>query len=166
MFILGHTGIGYKISKKWADRNLIGWVFLGMVLPDLIDKPLYYSLSFYLQKRGADLGLISGSRTFGHTGLLVLSIYLIYLISKNRKVLMLVLGLVTHLFLDQVGDYGRFSYVTWPLTAFPIMPYDNARDHLLTFFRPYVLLGEILGAGILFHEFIYPKLKAPNNKRL
>jgi membrane-bound metal-dependent hydrolase YbcI (DUF457 family) len=130
-----------------------------MILPDLIDKPLYYSLSFYLQKRGAELGLISGSRTFGHTALFVIFICGLFWITKDRKFKMVALGLATHLFLDQVGDFGRFTYVSWPITAFPIMPFENTADHLLSVLRPYVLFGEIVGALILIREFVVPKLK-------
>jgi hypothetical protein len=57
MFIFGHMGFGAAMARPWANpfRKLsFGMILLGTVLPDLIDKTLYYSLSFWTCAR-ADL---------------------------------------------------------------------------------------------------------------
>ncbi len=154
MFILGHTGIGSRIVKRWSQKLNVLFLLLGMLLPDMIDKPLYYGLSFYYGKKGADLGLISGSRTFGHTGLFLIFLLLITYYLSNKKIAAITLGLASHLFLDQLGDMTKpLSYITWPLTSFPTMPFENIKEHALSFFNPYVFFGEVLGGIFLYLDY-------------
>jgi hypothetical protein len=46
MFFFGHLGVGATLVRPWKERLPFRWVLLGAVLPDLIDKPLYYGLSW------------------------------------------------------------------------------------------------------------------------
>ena len=72
MFLLGHLGIGRELVKPFSKGLPLAGIFLGTILPDLIDKPLYYSLAVITHKWGSELGLISGTRTFGHTAAFLL----------------------------------------------------------------------------------------------
>src|SRR4051812_43796707 len=67
MFALGHVGIGRRLVPRYrAFTARERWIFaLGALLPDLIDKPLYYIPSWITGKRGAELGLIAGTHSFG-----------------------------------------------------------------------------------------------------
>src|SRR5207245_8990653 len=75
MFVLGHLGIGSWLAARRVRADSIAWLLFGAVLPDLIDKPLYYALSFATGRHGAALGLISSTRTFGHTLILAFALY-------------------------------------------------------------------------------------------
>ena len=72
MFALGHLGIGKKLAARPfrdfspADRRAF---FVGALLPDLIDKPLYYIPAWVTGKEGAAAGILSGTHLFAHTGL-------------------------------------------------------------------------------------------------
>ena len=65
MFVFGHLGIGYKLASPWSRRLSKRLILLGTVLPDLIDKPVYYGLSWWTGKSGAALGLIDRARQVG-----------------------------------------------------------------------------------------------------
>ncbi len=77
MFVLGHLGIGKRLAAhpyrrfSRVDKRAF---FVGALLPDLIDKPLYYGWSWLTGKHGAEAGLISGTHLFGHTGLFLLAL--------------------------------------------------------------------------------------------
>src|SRR5687767_3274929 len=98
MFVFGHLGIGKTIADPTLRRYSLPLapLFIGSLLPDLIDKPLYYGLVALTGKRGAELELIHGTRTFGHTALLLLLI----LMWKRPVVRALALGVLTHIALD------------------------------------------------------------------
>jgi hypothetical protein len=80
VFLFAHLGIGVRsirwiegLSRKGTRALLpIAPLFLGTLLPDLIDKPLYYGLSWLTGLRGAELGVIAGTRSFGHSWILLL----------------------------------------------------------------------------------------------
>ena len=44
MFVLGHVGIGTRVLGGLRQRLPARWLILGCLLPDLIDKPLFYLL--------------------------------------------------------------------------------------------------------------------------
>src|SRR4051812_43545813 len=104
MFVFGHLGIGSKLATPWAQGLPRRWLLVGTLLPDLIDKPLYYGLSFATGKSGTDLGLISGTRTFGHTALFLVLLALGSIIRRSRILAALALGTATHLLIDNFGD--------------------------------------------------------------
>ena len=48
MFIFGHLGIGSKMVYPWRKQITRGALLVGTVLPDLIDKPLYYGEALFI----------------------------------------------------------------------------------------------------------------------
>ena len=72
MFALGHLGIGKKLAARpfrrfsAVERRAF---FIGALLPDLIDKPLYYIPAWLTGRHGAAAGILSGTHLFAHTGL-------------------------------------------------------------------------------------------------
>src|SRR5262245_37964080 len=136
MFVLGHLGIGSWIAARRVRAEQLGWLLLGTLLPDLIDQPLYYALSLATGRHGRELGLISGTRTFGHTLLLVAALWLLL---PRRAGTPLALGMITHLVLDELGDLlgiyfpalgthalpGTLNAILFPLLGprFPTLPY-------------------------------------------
>jgi membrane-bound metal-dependent hydrolase YbcI (DUF457 family) len=134
MYLFGHLGLGYLAVKPFWRRVPLVPLLLGCLLPDLQDKPLYYGLCWLTGKHGEELGLISGTRTFGHT-LLFLSFFLILArVYRSREALALALGIATHLFLDNLVDFLadpaaplHFPVLLWPAYGwnFPVMPFPN-----------------------------------------
>ena len=155
MFALGHLGLGKAVATPIYRRFTSGgkWAFLvGTLLPDLIDKPLYYGMSWWTGKQGEQLGLISGTHTIGHTGVLLLAIFGATLVTKIPVARALALGVATHLLLDLVGLSLDHRTLLWPLFGwrFPFYPFSGVGQHLGTILRPVTLAGEILGAAFLF----------------
>src|SRR6266581_9543183 len=101
MFVLGHLGIGSWVAARRVRAEQLAWLFFGTLLADLVDKPLYYALVLATGRRGAELGLVTGTRTFGHTLLLVVALWLLL---PRRIGTPLALGMITHLGLDELGD--------------------------------------------------------------
>jgi len=166
VFVLGHVGIGVALAapRLSPDGRTVRFLVLGTVLPDLIDKPLYYALSLATGKAGADLGLISSTRSFGHTLLFCL---LLYLALPRRFGVPLAAGMIAHLFLDEMGDLFAIFWArpgpprTGPATAaailfpllgfhFPVSPFSSASEHVRALVDPYTLLGEGVGAVSIF----------------
>jgi len=160
MFILGHLGIGNLLAKPWRKGVSLKPLLIGTLLPDLIDKPLYYIPHLLTGKRGDELGLICGTRTFGHTAIFALALLALAVIRRSRTVAALVLGVATHLLLDEVGDRigvrHDVSALLWPFTGwtFPAYPHANMIQHMTTLVRPYILFGEILGGLLLIGEYL------------
>jgi hypothetical protein len=162
MFLLGHLGIGSWLAARRVRAEQLAWLLLGTLLPDLIDKPLYYALVFATGRRGAELGLISGTRTFGHTLLLVAVLWLLLPRRVGRP---LAIGMATHLALDELGDVlglflpalgthphpGTITAVLFPFLGlrFPVSPFQSALEHAASLENAYVLAGEIAGAALL-----------------
>jgi hypothetical protein len=168
VFVLGHLGIGVALAspRLSPDARTLRFLVLGTLLPDLVDKPLYYGLSLATGRVGAELGLISSTRTFGHTLVLCL---LLYALLPRRIGTPLVAGMVTHLFLDELGDLSAIFFPrpgparAGPATAaailfpvlgfhFPILPFATAAEHVRALVDPYTLLGEAIGAVLLFRN--------------
>ena len=160
MFWLGHLGIGLATAKT-VDRNPpLKPLFLGTLLPDLIDKSLYYGHSWATDRSGAALGLISGTRTFGHTALLAAAVYAMGTVRKSRAATALSLGMATHLLLDIVTDLCIHGHVSpkafaWPLFGwgFPVYAFTGWHEHASTLRHPFMITAEALGALLLFVEW-------------
>lgn len=171
MFILGHLGIGRALVRRWVAPGLGRWLALGTLLPDLLDKPLYYALAAATGLRGAELGLISGTRTVGHTLLLLAALRLLLGAGRGSA---LAAGMATHLFLDELGEVvgllgaaaglgegvgppggpPTLAAVLFPLLGphFPIYPFRDAAEHLFAQGRLWTLAGELAGALLLWRE--------------
>ena len=161
MFLLGHLGIGLKTAQPFRRDLPLKPLLIGTLLPDLIDKPLYYGLAWATGRRGVDIGLISGTRTFGHTLLLTASLAALASARRSKLLAALALGSATHLFLDVVSDvFTRTTayslrVLAWPLLGwrFPGYMYEGLGEHLSHFRQPFFLYAELIGAMILFVEW-------------
>jgi hypothetical protein len=163
MFFFGHLGIGSKIVSPLTRGLPKKAVLLGTILPDLIDKPLYYGLSLATGKQGSDLGLVSGSRTFAHTALFLLVITCAAILRRSKPLAALSLGIASHLLLDSLSSYLIShpqqeifrSVIMWPLNgwAFPIIPFHNLGEHLSTISQPSSLAAEGIGLILLGREW-------------
>lgn len=163
MFLFAHLGIGLKLASPWSKGLPKRGILLGTVLPDVVDKTVYYGMVLATGKWGADIGLISGTRTFGHTALFLLSMTLASVASKSRWLAAIALGMATHLLLDNLGDRfvlgpAQFKMVAllWPFQgwSFPVMPFANWKEHVgrITY-DPFIFWTEVLGLLILLWEF-------------
>jgi hypothetical protein len=158
MFVLGHLGLG-KLVVRPAYRRFTSRdrrVFLtGALLPDLLDKPLYYGAAWWTGRQGGAIGWISGTHTFGHTGLFLLALAGAAVITRSSAVRALALGVATHFLLDVVGLSMDHQMILWPLFGwrFPIYPFSGLGQHLGTILRPVTLSGEVLGAAYLAWDY-------------
>lgn len=162
MLLLGHLGVGSKIVNPWAAGLPRNWLWLGTVLPDLIDKALYYGLSWSTGQHGAALGLISSTRTFGHSALFLIAVAAIAAIRRSPAGAALAWGIASHLVLDNMFDTfhqpvvsSAFQALIFPLhgLAFSVAPFSGFREHLMDANRPELLIGEVVGAAILFWDY-------------
>src|SRR6476619_2655831 len=118
MFVMGHVGIGRALVRRWRAHLPLVPLSIGMLLPDLIDKPLYYSRLW---------PYITATRTFGHTGVLLLVLAGAGVLLESRVLKALAVGVATHLLLDTIGDMpeglrtsSTLLAVTWPLSGGPV----------------------------------------------
>ena len=104
---IGHIGIA--LPAGYVLRLSLPLVFLGAILPDLIDKPLYA------------LG-IGGGRYIAHTLLFAFVVAGLFSLWKKKYGLSVLVGMISHLFLDSEG------FVPWfyPLKSykFPKVKFD------------------------------------------
>lgn len=162
MYVFAHLGLGYALVKPWWRSVPLRALLLGSILPDLIDKPLYYGCVLWTGKRGADIGLISGTRTFGHTLIFLLLCCAISIGRKSKVGLALSAGVATHLFLDCVsvmvsshGESYQEEALLFPLHgwSFPVMVYPGLGAQIGQWFKPQQLFFEGIGACILLWLF-------------
>lgn len=158
MFALGHLGIGKKLAARPfrrfspVDKRAF---FVGALLPDLIDKPLYYIPAWVTGRHGTAAGILSGTHLFAHTGLFLAVLAVAGLLTRSRPLKALAIGVATHLALDGVGLSMNWGTLLWPLFGwhFPTYPFKNLTEHLWTIFNPVTFLGEVLGAAILWSDY-------------
>jgi len=155
VFALGHLGIGKKIATRQYRRFSPvekRAFFVGALLPDLIDKPLFY-IPFWLNHRGGDV--LSGTHLFAHTALFLLVLVIAARLTRSLVVRAVAIGVATHFILDLVGLSMGMGTLLWPLFGwrFPAYPFSNLGQHLSTIFRPVTLAGEVLGAAILLWDW-------------
>lgn len=152
MFVFGHLGFGHQLASPWRRRLPAIPLAIGMLLPDIIDKPLYYA-------RFSDL--ITCTRTFGHSGLLCLTLVLVGLVFKRRWPTALALGMVTHVLLDFAldllsGSNPRVTWLalTWPLngTAFGTVYIASLGEHTGRLLNGWMIAAEIVGLGLVIRD--------------
>lgn len=161
MIFFGHLGIGKALASAFRKGLPTRWLLLGTVLPDLVDKPLYYGLVLVTGKRAAELGMVSGTRTFGHTAIFVLMLGTFATLRRSRKLSALSLGIATHLLLDGLTDYYFLishgltpgSALLWPLNSFPVMPHPTLREHVGAWRNPFLIVSEVIGVSFLVPDF-------------
>jgi len=160
LFVLGHVGIGPRLLGPLRRRLPAGWLALGCLLPDLIDKPLFYGL---LWSEGHPDALIRGSRSFGHCGLFFLALLAAATLSRHKAVWAVAAGVATHLALDIAGevftgagpDSSIWLAIFYPAFdgRFPKAYFRTVLEHFrLSAENLYVVLGEIAGAAILLRS--------------
>jgi hypothetical protein len=159
VFAFGHLGLGKKIAAPWfrrfspVERRAF---FLGALLPDLIDKPLFYIPFWLAGRRSTAAGLLSGTHLFAHTGLFLLALVIAALVSRSLPVRAVAIGVATHFVLDCVGLSMGLGTLLWPFFGwhFPAYPFKNLGQHLGTILNPVTLAGELLGAAILWRDHV------------
>jgi hypothetical protein len=175
MIFFGHLGMGLGLTRPffrlWGRPLKLVPFFVGTVLPDLLDKSLYYGLSTLTGKAGLALGLISGTRTFGHTFLLAFIILFLGWRLKSLSLIALAVGACTHIALDQFMDSVNYQLwpegttlqfndhgiplttvgVFWPFLGnrFPYAEFQNLGEHVRWLFRPGLLGAEVIGIALL-----------------
>jgi hypothetical protein len=150
MFVLGHVGVGRALARPWLRNFPVVAFVIGTLLPDLIDKPLYYS---HL------LGQMPATRMYGHTGVLLLALVLTAALVRSRVLAALAAGTATHLALDclldiwTTGPRGAWIAAAWPLLGpFPPVSIPSIAAHLRRITVGPVILGEILGGLLIAWE--------------
>jgi hypothetical protein len=164
MLPLGHMGIGSKLVGPWTRELPKGMLLLGTLVPDLVDKPLYYGLSLMTGLHGSELGLISCTRTFGHTALFLLVVTIVAVWRRSLPLAALALGMATHLLLDNFADTFESLFASgppeersaliallWPVykARFSIAPFTDLSGHLSRSLNPFLIGSELVGAAIL-----------------
>jgi len=161
LFVLGHVGIGTRLLFGLRQRLPPRWLVLGCLLPDLIDKPLFYGL---LWTRGHPDALISGSRSIAHSGLFLLALLALALALRRPGPWAVFAGVATHLVLDiggelvtgAVPDGSIWIAVLFPALGwrFPRAHFGSLLEHLrLSVENVYALVGEIVGGAILLRAW-------------
>ena len=146
------------------------WLIAGCLLPDLIDKPLFYVL---LWSRGTAHPLISGSRSIAHSGLFLLALLAVALIARRPAAWAVTAGVATHLLLDIGGDLITGSppdasiwiAIFFPALGwrFPVAHFTSLSEHLrLSAENLYVVAGEIAGGAILLRSALGRRRNQPS----
>jgi len=138
-------------------RRLPPWpLYLGCLLPDLIDKPLFYVFG--------PTALITGTRTFGHTGLFLIFWLLLALALRRPWSTALAAGIATHFALDLAGELvsgadpesSIWLAIFYPAYGrFPQAKFATLVEHLFVSSQSaYVVAGEIIGGAILLTAWL------------
>ncbi|MCA1828594.1 MAG: metal-dependent hydrolase [Myxococcales bacterium] len=149
---MGHLGVGSRLLFGWRARLPALWLYLGCLLPDVIDKPLFYLFG--------PTPLISGTRTFGHTALFLLAWVLLALLLRRPWSTALAAGIATHFLLDVAGEMvsapdpesSIWLAIFFPAfgVRFPVAHFATILEHLeISAQSGYVLAGELVGGAIL-----------------
>ena len=180
MFVLGHIGVGSRLGRlvpAVRASEMTPWLILGTILPDLIDKPLYYGLALASGGDSARMGLITCTRTIGHSALFALLLWLAFAAAGRRASgLALLVGMATHFLLDLGGDttgfllarlgliwkapgFSSLRALLFPLVGarFGRMPFHTPREHLRGLAQVYTIAGELVGGALLFIAWRAPR---------
>ena len=168
MLLFGHLGLGSNIVSPLAKGLPRRPLLLGTLLPDLIDKPLYYGMLFLFrnldlaqdltQSPGAQLPLVHGTRSFGHTALFVLILTFAAILKRSRILAALSLGVSSHLLIDSFSNenFHLASSLLWPWGGFdfPHHRYHQMSDYYSFILNnPVILGGELTGIVLFFGQY-------------
>lgn len=152
MFVLGHIGIGRALSGPKARALPVAVFCLGAMLPDVIDKPLYYA---HLSE------FVSCTRTFGHTGLFAVAVAAVAFVTRSRSGIALAIGTATHPALDAFLDFfspgpsSTWIAFSWPFLhqRFSSYLFETPLDQLMALARVQVIACELIGGWLLWREY-------------
>ena len=160
MFVFGHVGFGRTIIGPLRRALPIVPFIVGTLLPDAVDKPLYYSHVS---------GFVSCTRTFAHTGLFLAALAAAAWVLRSRVWSAIAIGVATHLVLDASMDMlspfpsSELIALTWPVLHGRFASYDftSPLDQLGQVWKPQIMLTEAIGLGLLAREYIvYQRTRA------
>ena len=159
MYPLAHLGIGSLIARPFSSKLPFRWILLGTLLPDLIDKPIYFVLGLIEYFNTG--GWVPGKRGFAHTGLFLLLLVAVAVFKRSASWAACAIGTATHLLLDTVSKMfgahhsasANLTVLLWPLLGwkFPTMAYG--------LHGTWALLFEIIGAIFLALQLVVARLR-------
>jgi len=143
MLLFAHLGLSLAAARPVRGAAL-GYVLLGSMLPDIIDKPLGELI----------LGTPAMGRTICHTLLFLMLLSATAYYRQDLRLASLAGGVAAHLMLDFMWNSPRI--LLWPLLgAFPRAPDLSTLDYLQQLLRgfsdPMVALPEMLGLAYLIY---------------
>lgn len=168
MLPFAHLGIGTAIVRPFARKISPRWLLLGTVLPDLIDKPIFFLMGVYAHFDHG--GWVPGKRGIAHTLLFLLLLASAARLRKSQALRSLAIGTSTHLLLDILskafgpqGLDGVFSVLFWPFLgfSFPTLSYGV---HGLTAIALEGLGGALLLIYLMQHRHAF-KVSLPKAGR-
>ena len=83
MLPLSHLGIGSAMARPFSKNLPFRWLLVGTLLPDLIDKPVFFALGLLEYFRNG--GWIPGKRGFAHTALFLCLLASVSLWTKSAR---------------------------------------------------------------------------------
>jgi hypothetical protein len=147
MFPLAHLGIGSAITRLCPAKLPFRWVLVGTVLPDLIDKPIFFLASHSFPEAGWE----AGKRGFAHTLVFLLLLVAISRARKSPTLWAISAGTATHLVLDVISKstagrstaLGSLQVLFWPFAgwSFPTLSHGMHGIEIWIF--------EAIGLGLL-----------------
>ena len=161
MLVFAHLGLGSRLVRTFARGLPVRALLAGTILPDLVDKPLYFSVFLATGQWGEKVGIVSGTRTFGHTLIFLAALFAAAGAWRSRRptFLALALGAATHLLLDNFLEpfapltehSGRIALL-FPLygVRFPLAIHRTPGEHLFSHFGIFELGCEAVGAWLLW----------------
>ncbi len=163
MILFGHLGIGGESVRMVTKSFRLRWLLLGTMLPDLIDKPLYYGLCALSGQEGLANGVICGTRTIGHTALFLAVLWVVAAVTDSLAMTAVAAGASTHWILDAIADFStthhsplaspvlggsrafQAFFYPYPEAHFPIS-HLSFEEHLWASLTPSRLAFEVVGA--------------------
>lgn len=159
MLPLAHLGIGSALSRPLSKRLPFRWLLLGTMLPDLIDKPIFFLFGLVEHLRNG--GWVPGKRGFAHTAIFLGILVLISLGKKSSKWSAITLGTASHLILDvfskMFGTHhsasGALAVLLWPSFGweFPMLSYGVHGTSAVFF--------EVVGLMLLALQLVIKKFR-------
>ncbi|CAD6490821.1 MAG: LexA-binding, inner membrane-associated putativehydrolase [Candidatus Argoarchaeum ethanivorans] len=153
MFFFGHLGITlgiavllFRLLKIKPDRKIYLAVFIGAILPDLIDKPVGEILL---------AGSISNGRIFAHTLLFIIFLLFIgmYLYKRNSELRGLTLCFASFLHLCEDQMWLMPETLFYPAYGFSL-PQGTMEAHWWQYFISMFLNTYSFSSGVA-HSFYY-----------
>lgn len=140
---LASVGLALASSRSWK-WVVPGFLALGSMLPDIIDKPL--GQIFF--------GTPAMGRTFAHTLLFLLILLSLAYSMRNIMVASISLGVLIHLALDFM--WANPVTLFWPVLGnFPVVPYLDTVSYIDSLLNelhnPAVLVPEMVGLSYIIY---------------